>query len=774
MIYVKNNQFVHNETPLLLLSGEIHYFRLDPSTWQEMLQKLVDTGCNTVATYIPWLYHQEIESECDFTGYTSPRKNLVYFLELCQSMNLFVILRPGPYVMAEIKKEGIPYWMFEKHPESISVTWNNTKVSTPLFDVLDSNFLEEVQTWYKKLHVAIAPFLQQNNGPVIGIQLDNEVGMLSWVTNAPELNEDITSKLDALYPNLTNHIPSNLDALSYRETLISLMRDRFKTYIDTLKYFWVSMDVTDMIYFINIHGTSHGRAKTFPIGIQQLLHTYQDNDILAGSDIYIDDITLETAHDYYITNEFLLSTSPDKPVTTLEFNTSDGNFGDNLHKRNNPSSIDFKVRLSIMQNQKLINYYLLTGGTNDRMNHYKEIDGNDRVAITGERHGFAAPIQPDGSTLYTYPRLQYVTQMMRNISPYFLDMSHTTDSLFVGFNPDDFATEYTLQESENWKDINQHLEFHRQAILWDTVLKQSLLLQHRFSALRLDNGESINPSLVPHLIVNTSKYVSSTIQSKLVTYHKNGGALFLVGEYPELDTDGTSCTTLIDYLQITPGKMLYDWEVINLSLVSETPIKGTHEFRSFYAQTCTTPHTPLFTEYQSGETVGVLGDKFVYVTSAYPGDLSFTKYLYNYLSFTPHLEIKSKDGMILSSIQSNKDSSFIHLMNLDHYDHEIEVFLEGRPLFDHPIQLFSQDAYMIPLHIRTAHYEIVLSTAELFKVTDTSLTVRLTQDKDVLYIKTNKTIIDSNEYTVQVEDDLYEVTSTVHGKVQTFITIYFN
>jgi len=364
--------------------------------------------------------------------------------------------------------------------------------------------------------------------------------------------------------------------------------------------------------------------------------------------------------------------------------------------------------------------------------------------------------------------------LMRNISPYFLEMSHEPDRLFVAFNPNDYATEYTFHDSESWKDINEHLNFHRQAILWDTVLKQSLLIQHRFAAYRLDTTKAINPDEVPVLIVNTSKYLESTIQTTLVQYHKQGGKLLLVGEYPEKDTDGTDCTVLIDYLQIKPLRMLYDWDIRNLSLESTRPIKGTDEFRSFYAQTCDTPHTPLFKEYHSKETVGVLGDRFIYVTSAYPGDLTFTKYLYDYLSFTPRLQIESESGMILSSIQSTKDSSFIHVINLDHYHQTIKLYLDGKLLFGRPIQLFSQDAYMIPLNIRTSTYEVVLSNAELFEIQDETLTVRLTQIEDVLYLKTDKHIVEDKDYTVTLEDDVYKITSNVHGLTQSFITIKFH
>ena len=47
------------------------------------------------------------------------------------------------------------------------------------------------------------------------------------------------------------------------------------------------------------------------------------------------------------------------------------------------------------QGNRLINYYLFAGGHNPPLDEPVG-DGNDRIAFTGERHGFAAPIDPEG------------------------------------------------------------------------------------------------------------------------------------------------------------------------------------------------------------------------------------------------------------------------------------------------------------------------------------------------------------------------------------------
>lgn len=41
--------------------------------------------------------------------------DLVAFIKMAQEENLYVILRPGPYICAERDNGGIPYWIFYKY-----------------------------------------------------------------------------------------------------------------------------------------------------------------------------------------------------------------------------------------------------------------------------------------------------------------------------------------------------------------------------------------------------------------------------------------------------------------------------------------------------------------------------------------------------------------------------------------------------------------------------------------------------------------------------------
>jgi beta-galactosidase len=136
MIQIKNKQIIIDEKPVIVMCGEIHYFRLDRWDWQDRIDKLKAAGCNAVATYVPWLCHEPVEGQVDLTGKSRPNLNLCGFTDLCKKNELYFIVRRGPFIMAEMKNEGLPHWIYKKHPALIPVGWDGSEPTTPTLDYL--------------------------------------------------------------------------------------------------------------------------------------------------------------------------------------------------------------------------------------------------------------------------------------------------------------------------------------------------------------------------------------------------------------------------------------------------------------------------------------------------------------------------------------------------------------------------------------------------------------------------------------------------------------
>ena len=123
--------FVKNGKPVFIISGEIHYFRLDPKLWEKHLTLLKQSGANTTSTYIPWDWHEYEENKFDFTGETNPTRNLIRYIKLCKRVGLDLIVKPGPYILAEYENQGLPEWLINKISKSAHALDENENVISP-------------------------------------------------------------------------------------------------------------------------------------------------------------------------------------------------------------------------------------------------------------------------------------------------------------------------------------------------------------------------------------------------------------------------------------------------------------------------------------------------------------------------------------------------------------------------------------------------------------------------------------------------------------------
>lgn len=89
--------FYLNDQPFKILSGAIHYFRIDREDWYHSLYNLKALGFNTVETYVPWNAHEPQRGHFHFEG----NLDLEHFIQVAQELNLYVILRPSPFICSE-------------------------------------------------------------------------------------------------------------------------------------------------------------------------------------------------------------------------------------------------------------------------------------------------------------------------------------------------------------------------------------------------------------------------------------------------------------------------------------------------------------------------------------------------------------------------------------------------------------------------------------------------------------------------------------------------
>ena len=116
-------------------------------------------GCNTIAMYVFWNYHERSEGHFDFS---TGNRNITQFIRMAQDEGMWVLLRPGPYVCAEWDFGGIPAYLL-RDPE--------LKIRC-----LNPHYMAAVGRYIAALAHEIRPLLVARGGPILMLQLENEYG----------------------------------------------------------------------------------------------------------------------------------------------------------------------------------------------------------------------------------------------------------------------------------------------------------------------------------------------------------------------------------------------------------------------------------------------------------------------------------------------------------------------------------------------------------------------------------------------------------------------
>jgi hypothetical protein len=175
----------HSFAGVPLLAAEVPYFRIPRDDWELMLVRARQLGANTICSYVPWCWHEPQPGAFDLTGTSDLRRDVVGFVRLCGRLGLRVILKPGPFVDAELLGGGIPPWLLHAHPEIHALRadgqpWRHSDSNLPRACYLHPIYLDAARRWIGAFAVALCG-MQAPDGPVAALQVDNETpgdGML--------------------------------------------------------------------------------------------------------------------------------------------------------------------------------------------------------------------------------------------------------------------------------------------------------------------------------------------------------------------------------------------------------------------------------------------------------------------------------------------------------------------------------------------------------------------------------------------------------------------
>ncbi|KAF1299459.1 beta-galactosidase [Enterococcus sp. JM4C] len=154
---IKEEFYIDNQE-VKIISGAVHYFRIPPTHWRQTLYNLKAMGCNCVETYVPWNLHEPRKGHFDFSGLA----DIVKFIQLAEELELYIIVRPSPYICAEWDFGGLPAWL-------LATDGMRIRSQHPAY-------LQAVSEYYAELLPKLVPHQFTHGGNILMVQVENEYG----------------------------------------------------------------------------------------------------------------------------------------------------------------------------------------------------------------------------------------------------------------------------------------------------------------------------------------------------------------------------------------------------------------------------------------------------------------------------------------------------------------------------------------------------------------------------------------------------------------------
>ncbi|KAK1697951.1 hypothetical protein QYE76_014648 [Lolium multiflorum] len=153
---------VLNGTRRMLFSGEIHYTRSTPEMWPKLIAKARRGGLDVIQTYVFWNVHEPVQGQYNFEG----RYDIVKFIREIQAQGLYVSLRIGPFIEAEWKYGGFPFWLHDVPNITFRTDNEPFKQHMQRFVTQIVNMMKHEGLYYPQ------------GGPIVISQIENEYQMV--------------------------------------------------------------------------------------------------------------------------------------------------------------------------------------------------------------------------------------------------------------------------------------------------------------------------------------------------------------------------------------------------------------------------------------------------------------------------------------------------------------------------------------------------------------------------------------------------------------------
>ena len=560
---IKDDNFYFGDKKVFLNSGEIHYFRIKRELWNKHLEAAKEAGLTTISTYVPWAWHESEESVFDFDGRSSPERDLKGWLELCQSYGLNCIVKPGPFILAEFRGAGLPDWFMVQYHDEVKMRNREGGIfPSDGVSLFNKKYLEKVALWYDQ----IMPFISKReisvSGPIIMMQICNEIGVFSWLAKQGDYGNAVKERFIAYLSNKFKSIEevNRLWGTAYRDFAYAELppdgklpysskadrsrdyewhcfwRTYYGDYLRTLTGMARQRGVTVPLYH-NLPGWIYGNGYEFPVNITMYDDLFRDkSEIIFGVDHIPEFLSYRNMHDDRIINDITQAMQGNKPMFAAEFQCGSREY----HVVTNPREMELFYKASIANGLTGWNYYMFSQGRNP-----------GRKGYSGEIFYWFNPLDAEGIRGSTFPLVKRMSKIIKTSENLIVEAKRKAE-ICVLFYPPYYATELERPIDSRCELIFTPSAIRRPAY-FDGLLKALQVLNIDYDMADLCASTADDLREYKQVWAFCTDEMNAREQQVIVDYTRAGGNSVLFPYLPDREMSQKPCTIIRDAVSVNPA-----------------------------------------------------------------------------------------------------------------------------------------------------------------------------------------------------------------------------
>ena len=560
---IKDDNFYFGDKKVFLNSGEIHYFRIKRELWNKHLEAAKEAGLTTISTYVPWAWHESEESVFDFDGTSCPERDLKGWLELCQSYGLNCIVKPGPFILAEFRGAGLPDWFMVQYHDEVKMRNREGGIfPSDGVSLFNTKYLEKVALWYDQ----IMPFISKReisvSGPIIMMQICNEIGVFSWLAKQGDYGNAVKERFIAYLSNKFKSIEevNRLWGTAYRDFAYAELppdgklpyaskadrsrdyewhcfwRTYYGDYLRTLTGMARQRGVTVPLYH-NLPGWIYGNGYEFPVNITMYDDLFRDkSEIIFGVDHIPEFLSYRNMHDDRIINDITQAMQGNKPMFAAEFQCGSREY----HVVTNPREMELFYKASIANGLTGWNYYMFSQGRNP-----------GRKGYSGEIFYWFNPLDAEGIRGSTFPLVKRMSKIIKTSENLIVEAKRKAE-ICVLFYPPYYATELERPIDSRCELIFTPSAIRRPAY-FDGLLKALQVLNIDYDMADLCASTADDLREYKQVWAFCTDEMNAREQQVIVDYTRAGGNSVLFPYLPDREMSQKPCTIIRDAVSVNPA-----------------------------------------------------------------------------------------------------------------------------------------------------------------------------------------------------------------------------